>query len=63
MQLQIHVENAIEHGLRNRKKSSYVKLSINETEKEIILLSKTTVEEEIIQKDKIHWHSKRITNA
>lgn len=36
MQLQIHVENAIEHGLRNRKKSSYVKLSINETEKEII---------------------------
>jgi len=29
MMLQIHVENAIEHGLRNRKKSSYVSVSIS----------------------------------
>jgi two-component system sensor histidine kinase YesM len=30
MQLQIHVENAIEHGLRNRIESSFVQLSIEE---------------------------------
>lgn len=35
MQLQIHVENAIEHGLRNRKLSSYVKLDIEEKDENI----------------------------
>lgn len=35
MQLQIHIENAIEHGLRNRKQSSFVKLSIEENANEI----------------------------
>jgi len=32
MQLQIHVENAIEHGIRNRESATYVKIDINETE-------------------------------
>ena len=32
MQIQIHVENAIEHGLRNRKNSTYVKVEISDDE-------------------------------
>ena len=36
MQLQIHIENAIEHGLRNRKESSFVKLEIEEKPQSII---------------------------
>ncbi|HHH53174.1 MAG TPA: hypothetical protein ENK91_05915, partial [Bacteroidetes bacterium] len=37
MQLQIHVENAIEHGIRNRMESSFVKLDIIEKEEYIII--------------------------
>jgi len=37
MMLQIHVENAIEHGLRNRKKSTYVSLEISEVENELVI--------------------------
>ncbi|MFT6334319.1 MAG: hypothetical protein ACJATI_001056 [Halioglobus sp.] len=36
MQLQIHVENAIEHGLRNRLESKIVSISINEEASNII---------------------------
>gem|GEM_PF-1910092 len=36
MQLQIHVENAIEHGLRNRLESSFVELNIREESDEIV---------------------------
>ena len=37
MMLQIHVENAIEHGLRNRKKSSYVSLDISEEDDMVLI--------------------------
>lgn len=37
MHLQIHVENAVEHGLRNREAASYVKVRITEIKKEIII--------------------------
>jgi hypothetical protein len=36
MQLQIHVENAIEHGLANRNKGSLVKIEIEEQERFLI---------------------------
>jgi len=35
MQLQIHVENAIEHGLRNKVDSTYVQIKISYSESEI----------------------------
>jgi ligand-binding sensor domain-containing protein len=38
MQLLIHVENAIEHGIRNRKNANTLKISVQE-EEEFILLS------------------------
>lgn len=37
LQIQIHVENAIEHGIRNRPESSYVKLTITKSEDELII--------------------------
>ncbi|MBK7094821.1 MAG: histidine kinase [Saprospiraceae bacterium] len=38
LQLQIHLENAIEHGLRNNETGGYVKLQINEDENNIIYI-------------------------
>lgn len=37
MQIQIHVENAIEHGLRNRIGSRYVEIKLRETNESIII--------------------------
>lgn len=37
LHLQIHIENALEHGIRNRTLSKYVKLEISEDENNIIL--------------------------
>ena len=37
MHLRIHVENAVEHGLRNREAGTFVKITITENEKEILL--------------------------
>ena len=37
LQIQIHVENAIEHGLRNRPQSSYVKVEITEDKQFVII--------------------------
>lgn len=36
MQLQIHIENAIEHGLRNNENGGYVKMQINDDENYMI---------------------------
>ena len=36
MQLQIHIENAIEHGLRNRMASSFVELDITQMQDGIV---------------------------
>lgn len=38
LQLQIHLENAIEHGLRNNETGGYVKLQINEDENNMIYI-------------------------
>ncbi|MGE5356172.1 MAG: histidine kinase [Deltaproteobacteria bacterium] len=38
LQLQIHIENAIEHGLRNNENGGYVKLQINEDENNMIYI-------------------------
>lgn len=37
LQIQIHVENAIEHGIRNRPASSYLKVTITESEDVVII--------------------------
>lgn len=37
MQLQIHVENAIEHGLRNRSQSTFVRIEIEEEGEHVLL--------------------------
>ncbi len=38
MQIQIHVENAIEHGIRNRKGSGTIKIDIKSTKENIIIV-------------------------
>ena len=38
MQLQIHVENAIEHGLRNREEASYLKLEIQDLGEQVLFI-------------------------
>ena len=37
MQIQIHVENAIEHGLRNRIESTFVQIELEETKTDLLL--------------------------